>query len=103
MASALQLVRRYVQQVRTIPNIVAHRAGARIQQRLREDATTKRGNVPSFGDHGDVPIAVEVRAKEIHVNGPDWVLKKAQQKGQIEEWRDIVADETQLLIAKGIR
>lgn len=102
MAKASELVRQHVQQVRAIPSIVAQRSAPRIEQKLIADATTRRGNVPSYGRRGDVPIAVEVRADEIHVHGPDWVLRKAQSKAQVDGWKDIVADEAAKLIERGI-
>ncbi len=63
-----------------------------IEAKLRSDATTRRGNVPSFGPMGNVQIAVEVRPEAIVVQGPDWVLEKAQELGQIDEWTQMVLD-----------
>lgn len=72
---------------RSLPN-----AAARIQAKLRADATTRRGNVPGFGDMGG-PITATATATGVTVRGPDWVLEKAAELGQPAEWRGIVAEE----------
>lgn len=103
MATALELLRARVTEIKAIPVVVARRVAPKIEARLRSDATTQRGNIPSYGERGDVPIAVEVRHEEIHVNGPDWVLQKAEQKGQVENWHDMIVDEANALANRGIR
>ena len=98
----IELIRNRLAKIHGIPEIVAQRASARILEQLRSDATTKRGNVPSYGKFGDVPITVEVRGNTIHVNGPDWVLKLAQQKQQVEQWVGIVHEEARKAHAGGL-
>lgn len=72
----------------------ANAAAPQVEAQLISDATTRRGNVPSFGDFGNVPIAAQVEVTatgaNISVNGPDWVLAKAEEKGQVEGWLGIV-------------
>ncbi len=82
------------------PKTIAQRAAPRIQAKLREDATTKRGNVPQFypGPNGgplwnNVPIIVSAEGEAIRVEAPDWVMRKARELGQPAEWGAIVADE----------
>lgn len=97
---AIDLVRQRIANVQAMPFVVARGAAARIEAKLRSDATTKRGNIPSYGKMGNVPIAVEVALDDsIHVRGPGWVLQKAQQLGQVDQWIDIVHDES----AKALR
>ncbi len=65
------------------PQTIAERAAPRIEAKLRADATTKRGNVPGFGALGGT----------VSVDAPAWVMKKANELGQTEEWAEIVAEE----------
>jgi hypothetical protein len=69
------------------------RAATRIKDKLAADATTGRGNVPSYGKFGDVPIAVDVRSGSISVTAADWVMAKATELGQPSEWADIAKEE----------
>lgn len=76
------------------PTTAAQRAAPRIQAQLIADATTRRGNVPSFSPGGpDVPISVVAVGDEIKVNAVDWVMRKARENGQDAEWAAIVRDE----------
>lgn len=68
-------------------------AAPRIQAKLRSDATTARGNVPSFGKFGDIPITATVRAGQVVVTAADWVMEKAIAEGQPKAWAGIVKDE----------
>lgn len=90
--AALELVRERVAQIRTAPERVAQRAAPLIQDKLRSDATTKRGNVPSFGKFGDVPIVATPTPTSIEVTAPDWVLKIAQERGQVDNFVEIILD-----------
>ncbi len=84
--------------LRTVPETTLEAAAPRVLARLRADATTRRGNVPSYGKMGDVPITVDVRASALDVNGPDWVMEKAKKLDQPAEWAEIVRQEgTRLL------
>ncbi len=71
----------------------------RIEEKLRADATTRRGNVPQFGPGakghpgGYVPISVTANGTEIDVKAAGWVLDKARKKGQPAEWAVIVREE----------
>lgn len=76
------------------PKTITQRAAPRIERQLISDATTRRGNVPSYMPRGpDVPISVTAQGDEIKVNAVDWVLRKAEEKGQHETWANIVRDE----------
>lgn len=76
------------------PKTAAERAAPRIEEKLKSDATTRRGNIPSFTPGGpDVPIAVTAEGNEIKVNAVDWVLRKANERGQPAEWAEIVREE----------
>jgi hypothetical protein len=61
-------------------------AAARIEAKLRVDATSRIGNVPDG-------ISVTATATGISVDAPDWVMKKAQELGQPAEWAAIVQEE----------
>ena len=65
-------------------------AAAEIQRKFRKDATTKRGNVPSFGKMGDIPIVAEVRPESVAVTGPAWRTAIARERGQTEDWKRVV-------------
>jgi hypothetical protein len=97
----IELIRQRLIEIKGAPRVAAQRAAPRIEAKLRADATTKRGNVPSFGRMGDVPISTEVRNESVVVHGPDWVLKKAQVEGQVDQWVDIVHDETAKALKAG--
>lgn len=66
-------------------------AAPRIEARLRADATTKRGNVPSFGRMGDVPIVASADGDAVEVSAPSWVHDRARAKGQSDAWAEILA------------
>ena len=89
---------RLTQLVKSPPSI-AERSAPRIQARLRQDATTRRGNVPQFapGPKGrnwtTIPITATAKGADVVVNGPDWVLRKAEEKGQHQIWADIIREE----------
>lgn len=76
----------------------ASEAAVEIAAKLRSDATTARGNVPQFAPGanghpgGNVPIAATYSGRTIYVSGPDWVMRKAVEKGQVEEWEAIVRE-----------
>jgi hypothetical protein len=76
------------------PAEALRQAAPRIQAKLRSDATTARGNVPSFGKFGQIPITAAVRAGQVVVTAADWVMDKAKDEGQPKAWADIVREET---------
>ncbi len=88
-------------QLKTAPAEVARAAAPRIEAQFRSDATTKRGNVPSYGDRGNVPITAEARPEAILVTGPDWCVQKAAKEGQIDGWSDIVREEAARILSGG--
>lgn len=68
-------------------------AAPRIEVRLREDSTTKRGNVPSYGTRfGDIPSTVRPLSDGVEVTAADWVLERARKLGQPDAWATILAD-----------
>jgi hypothetical protein len=75
------------------PAEALRQAAPRIQAKLRSDATTARGNVPSFGKFGKIPITAQVRAGQVVVTAADWVMEKAKDEGQPKEWAGIVRGE----------
>lgn len=90
---SINRIRDRLLQLRTAPERVARAAAPRIEAKFRADATTKRGNVPSFGAMGNVPIRAEVRPEAILVHGPDWCIDKAVSLGQVDQWVAIVHEE----------
>ncbi len=87
--------------LRTVPETALEAAAPRVLARLRADATTRRGNVPSYGKMGDVPITVDVRANALDVAGPDWVMEKAKKLDQPAAWGEIVRQEGARLLRGG--
>jgi hypothetical protein len=87
-------IRARIKEILAKPKTAAERAAPRIEAKLKRDATTRRGNIPSFSPGGpDVPIAVTASGDEIKVGAVDWVLEKANEKGQPAEWAEIVREE----------
>lgn len=92
---SLDSLRARLAEVRKLPAQAAHEVAPEIARKLRNDARTRRGNVPAYGRLGNIPITTEVRLEgrtgaAIVVHGPDWVLKKAQELGQVDEWVGLV-------------
>lgn len=89
-----------IAQIAEAPKTIAERSAERIEAKLTADATTRRGNVPQFGPGakghpgGYVPISASAHGDVIDVRAAEWVLAKAREKGQPEEWAAIVRDET---------
>lgn len=82
-----------IAEIKRAPVGVLRAAAPRIEAKLRADATTKRGNVPSYGKFGEVPIAVDVRAGQLAVTAAGWVMEKAKEEGQPKAWAGIVREE----------
>ena len=76
------------------------RAAARIEAKLRTDATTKRGNVPQYGPAGDVAIEAVAEADAIRVTAAAWVHDKARELGQPEAWSDILREEVAIEVRR---
>lgn len=87
--------------LKSAPEQVARAAAPRVQAKFRQDATTKRGNVPSYGKMGNVPIVAKARPEAIVVTAPDWCVDKAAELGQIDEWIDIVSQESARIFGGG--
>lgn len=79
--------------MKRVPAEALRQAAPRIQERLRSDATTARGNVPSYGKFGKIPITATVRAGQVVVTAADWVMEKAKDEGQPKAWARIVREE----------
>lgn len=94
-------IRERLERVKAAPVKIAAAAAPLIQEKLRADATTKRGNVPAYGRMGNVPIVAEARPQAILVTGPSFVIRKAEEKGQIDEWVSIVRRESQRIFGGG--
>jgi len=88
--AAIELLRERIATIKAAPERVAMLAAPQIQAKLRGDATTKRGNVPSFGKFGDTAISAVPIGPTIEVTAADWVMRTAQEKGQVDEWLGIV-------------
>ncbi len=94
-------LKKRLERLRAAPAAVLRAAAPLVEEKLRADATTRRGNVPSFGRMGNVPIRVEVRSGALAITGPDWVIEKAKEKDQPAEWRDIVRAEGHRVLGDG--
>ncbi len=97
----LAALRSRLESLRAAPQRIAVASAARIQAKLREDSTTGRGNVPSYGKFGAVPSVAVGDASEIRVTGAGWVIDKAKELGQVEEWAGIVGDTARDLFRGG--
>lgn len=75
-------------------------AAPRIEAQLRADATTKRGNVPSFGKMGDVPIVARAGDDSVSLSAPSWVHEQARKRGQPATWAEILATATREELAR---
>lgn len=102
VAEALGRFNARIEWVRTAPSRARAEVAARVQATLRADATTKRGNVPSFEPGGPaIPITATPVADGVRVRAVDWVMKKARERGQAETWKEIATEEIAREIAKG--
>lgn len=86
-------LRKRIAEIQAAPARVGVASAARIQARLRSDSTTHRGNVPSYGKFGDVPSVAVGDGTAVRVTGAGWVIDKARQLGQPEEWNGIIREE----------
>ncbi len=88
-----------------LPQIAA-KAAPRIEAKLRQDATTKRGNVPQTAPgpkgspSGTIPIVARAVGPAVEVSAPDWVLQKAIERGQVQGWIDIAGEATREVLGK---
>lgn len=89
-----------LQLVEQVPVRALPRAAARVQARLRQDATTRRGNVPGFGELGG-PITAAPTAEGVSVKAPGWVHDIAEREEQPADWAEDVADEVRRALEEG--
>lgn len=94
-------LRKRIAEIKSAPALVAAASAPRIQAKFRADATTRRGNVPSFGKLGDVPITATARPEAVTITGPDWCVEKAVERGQVDEWVEIVREESRRILGGG--
>lgn len=97
----LDKLKKQIVKVRGAAAAAAIGAAPLIQERLREDARTRRGNVPSFGPMGNIPIRAVPRGEAITVTAPDWVMEKANELGQPKVWGGIVRREVRRAMKDG--
>jgi hypothetical protein len=86
-------LRARIGEIRRVGDVALTNAAPRILAKLTGDARTKRGNVPSYGKFGEVPITSKVEGRAIAVTAADWVMGVAEKKGQPEQWADILREE----------
>ena len=72
---AFDFLRERIAQVQAAPIFIKRTAAAKIQDRLRKDSTTRRGNIPCYGRFGNIPTRTDVATDAIIVHGADWVLQ----------------------------
>lgn len=85
----------------SVPSRALPRAAARIQAKLREDSTTRRGNVPAYGEMGGPSTAIARGDNEVVVTAAGWVQKKAGELGQVGEWKAILKEEVERALSEG--
>jgi hypothetical protein len=90
--ATLHRLRARVADIEAAPARAMPRAAARIQERFRADATTRRGNVPGFGHLGG-PITVTPQATGLAISAPGWVMGIAYERAQPSDWRVILVEE----------
>lgn len=95
----LDRLKQRLRDLETAPQRAAELAAPRIQAKLRADATTKRGNVPGYGDRGG-PILAHARENEVSIEAPDWVMAKAREKGQLPAFGKILAEALHEVVGK---
>jgi hypothetical protein len=76
-----------------IARVAADAAAERIEEQFKSDATTRRGNVPSYGKFGDVPIRAEARPEGIFITAATWVHSAARKHDEMPKLVEIVRDE----------
>lgn len=81
----LDALKRRLRDLRSVPAEVASNAAPLIEARLKRDARTRAGTAPQG-------ISATPRAEAITIQAPDWVHRKAREKGQIEVWKEIVRE-----------
>lgn len=101
--AAIELLRERIATIKAAPERVAMLAAPKIQARLVDDSTTGRGNVPSFGKFGSVQTSAVPIGPTIEVTAADWVMKTAQDKGQVDAWLGIVSDTAREELVRGTR
>lgn len=94
-------IRQRIVQIQASPERVAQASAPRIQNKLRSDSTTRRGNVPSYAKFGDIPSVAVPVGNAIEVTCADWVMRKVDQLGQVRSWVDIVREEAILAMRRG--
>ena len=91
-----EVIRQRIVEIKGAPARAAELAAPRIQERLRSDSTTKRGNVPSYGEFGNVASTATASSDGdgaiVAVRGADWVMDAARKRGQITAWEGIFRD-----------
>lgn len=93
-ARSFAKLRQRIADLRRAPERTLERSSVRILAKFRADARSKRGNVPSYGKFGDVPISVKAQGNNaLLVSAAPWVMKMAEKKGQPAEWAEIVREE----------
>jgi hypothetical protein len=91
-------LKRRLVEIREAPRRVAAAAAPRVEAQYRRDATTRRGNIPSFEPGGpNIPITATPSADAITVRAVDWSMRIAIFKRQPDGWIGIVAEEARRL------
>lgn len=89
-----------LRRIEEVPARALPRAATRVQAHLREDATTRRGNVPGFGELGG-PITAAPTDDGVSVKAPGWVHDIAAREGQPASWSEDLADEVSKALDEG--
>jgi hypothetical protein len=99
--AALDRMQDRIREIRAVAPRALESAAARIEETLRSDSKSKRGNVPSYGKFGNVPIVAKSTGTEIRVTAAGWVLAKARDLGQIDKWAGIIRERFAAMLAGG--
>lgn len=85
IGAAAAMLRRMAEGIKRAEERAAEIAAPQIQEELRRDATTKRGNIPPG-------IVARASGVTVLVDAPGWVHRKASELGQRKKWAAMMRD-----------
>jgi hypothetical protein len=98
---ALDRMQHRIREIRAVAPRALGSASAQIEETLRSDSKSKRGNVPSYGKFGNVPISAAANDTEIRVTAAAWVIARARDLGQPAKWAGIIRAKIAAALAGG--
>ena len=96
ISEAAAMLRRMAEGIRRAEERAAEIAAPQIQEELRRDATTKRGNIPPG-------IVARASGVTVLVDAPGWVHRKASELGQRKKWADMMRASAAAALAEAVK